>query len=211
MSHPRPFSSHAYDQVCLWQSPFLVRAFHPLSTHTIAIFSRKNFGLATSAHIVLFPHLLYPFNQVRDKDSNRTTNESSLLFAAFDRCLKEKSTSKKPPSKKCVCVWSTRKASRRHLIPFCYWGGSKELVRISGTNLTSLLCGIVREKCPLLFNLLRLASSQMAISGSIFMTVAIAWERYIAVHYPLDYNQAMNDTNAVRKRVRTNTEDILPK
>ena len=33
------------------------------------------------------------------------------------------------------------------------------------------------------------------------MTVAIAWERYIAVHYPLDYNQAMNDSHAVRKRL----------
>lgn len=33
--------------------------------------------------------------------------------------------------------------------------------------------------------------NQVAISGSIFMTVAIAWERYIAVHYPLDYNQVV--------------------
>ncbi len=33
------------------------------------------------------------------------------------------------------------------------------------------------------------------------MTVAIAWERYIAVHYPLDYNQAMNDSHAMRKRL----------
>ena len=43
--------------------------------------------------------------------------------------------------------------------------------------------------------------NQVAISGSIFMTVAIAWERYIAVHYPLDYNQAMNDSHAMRKRL----------
>ena len=43
--------------------------------------------------------------------------------------------------------------------------------------------------------------NQIAITGSIFMTVAIAWERYIAVHYPLDYNQAMNDEHAMRKRV----------
>ena len=43
--------------------------------------------------------------------------------------------------------------------------------------------------------------NQVAITGSIFMTVAIAWERYVAVHYPLDYNQAMNDSHAVRKRL----------
>ncbi len=43
--------------------------------------------------------------------------------------------------------------------------------------------------------------NQVAISASIFMTVAIAWERYIAVHYPLDYNQAMNDSHAMRKRL----------
>ena len=33
------------------------------------------------------------------------------------------------------------------------------------------------------------------------MTVAIAWERYVAVHFPIDYNQAMNDANAIRKRL----------
>ena len=33
------------------------------------------------------------------------------------------------------------------------------------------------------------------------MTCAIAWERYVAVHYPLDYNQAMNDVHSIRKRL----------
>ena len=27
------------------------------------------------------------------------------------------------------------------------------------------------------------------MTASIFMTVAIAMERYVAVHYPIDYNQ----------------------
>ena len=30
---------------------------------------------------------------------------------------------------------------------------------------------------------------QTAMTGSIFMTVAIAFERYSAVHYPVDYSQ----------------------
>ena len=30
---------------------------------------------------------------------------------------------------------------------------------------------------------------QTAIAGSIFMTVAIAFERYTAVHFPMNYNQ----------------------
>ena len=61
--------------------------------------------------------------------------------------------------------------------------------------------GFTSEAHIILFPYLLYPMNQMAISGSIFMTVAIAWERYIAVHYPLDYNQAMNDSNAIRKRL----------
>lgn len=32
---------------------------------------------------------------------------------------------------------------------------------------------------------------QTSMSGSIFMTVAIAFERFTAVHFPLDYNQVL--------------------
>ena len=52
-------------------------------------------------------------------------------------------------------------------------------------------------------------ANQIAITGSIFMTVAIAWERYIAVHYPLDYNQAMNNSNAIRKRLMKYVGPVL--
>ena len=41
------------------------------------------------------------------------------------------------------------------------------------------------------------------------MTVAIAWERYIAVHYPLDYNQAMNNSHAIRKRLMKYVGPVL--
>ena len=45
--------------------------------------------------------------------------------------------------------------------------------------------------------------NQVAISGSIFMTVAIAWERYVAVHYPIDYNQAKHELQQfLRARVQ---------
>jgi|FrelakmetLWP11LW_1041352.scaffolds.fasta_scaffold17209_2 hypothetical protein len=33
------------------------------------------------------------------------------------------------------------------------------------------------------------------------MTVAIALERFIAVHYPIDYSQAMHEANALSKRI----------
>ncbi|TRY79731.1 hypothetical protein TCAL_16111, partial [Tigriopus californicus] len=43
--------------------------------------------------------------------------------------------------------------------------------------------------------------NSIALTASIFMTVAIALERYIAVHYPLDYNRAMNDLGAMQRRL----------
>ena len=61
--------------------------------------------------------------------------------------------------------------------------------------------GLASEAHIILFPYLLYPVNQIAISGSIFMTVAIAWERYVAVHYPLDYNQAMNDSHAIRKRL----------
>ena len=33
------------------------------------------------------------------------------------------------------------------------------------------------------------------------MTVAIALERFIAVHYPINYSQAMHEANALTKRI----------
>eukprot|EP00093_Oithona_nana_P009090 09090.XXX_64533_60387_1 [CDS] Oithona nana genome sequencing. len=41
----------------------------------------------------------------------------------------------------------------------------------------------------------------IAVTGSIFMTVAIAFERYWAVHYPIDYSQAINSPEACKKRL----------
>ena len=47
------------------------------------------------------------------------------------------------------------------------------------------------------------------MSASIFMTVAIAIERYIAVHYPLDYNQAshlhFDLVNLIRNCITSNS------
>ena len=41
----------------------------------------------------------------------------------------------------------------------------------------------------------------IAMTASVFMTVGIALERYIAVHYPINYSQAMMQANALNKRV----------
>lgn len=41
----------------------------------------------------------------------------------------------------------------------------------------------------------------ISMAGSIFMTVGISLERYIAVHYPIDYNQSMNSPEACRRRL----------
>ena len=40
-----------------------------------------------------------------------------------------------------------------------------------------------------LFPYLLYPCQMIMMSASIFMTVAIAMERYVAVHYPIDYNQ----------------------
>ena len=44
-------------------------------------------------------------------------------------------------------------------------------------------------------------SHGIALTASIFLTVGIALERYIAVHNPINYNRAMNDARATRSRV----------
>nr|XP_040571530.1 FMRFamide receptor-like isoform X2 [Lepeophtheirus salmonis] len=41
----------------------------------------------------------------------------------------------------------------------------------------------------------------VAMTASVFMTVGIALERYIAVHYPIDYSQAINSQEACKKRL----------
>jgi len=41
----------------------------------------------------------------------------------------------------------------------------------------------------------------IAMTGSILLTVAIAIERYTAVHYPISYRQTLKNANAMKKRV----------
>ena len=74
------------------------------------------------------------------------------------------------------------------------------LVALAGYD-SWYLIGAVLESCRKYFPSLRSETAihlfpyflypahQTSIAGSIFMTVAIAFERYAAVHYPLDYNQ----------------------
>jgi len=53
----------------------------------------------------------------------------------------------------------------------------------------------------LLFPYLLYPGQMIMMTASVFMTVAIAMERYWAVHYPLDYNFAMNDESASFRRL----------
>eukprot|EP00095_Tigriopus_kingsejongensis_P000415 maker-scaffold19_size710362-snap-gene-6.13 protein:Tk00415 transcript:maker-scaffold19_size710362-snap-gene-6.13-mRNA-1 annotation:"AGAP001862-PA" len=53
----------------------------------------------------------------------------------------------------------------------------------------------------LLFPYVLFPGQMISMTASVLMTVAIAMERYVAVHYPLDYNQSMNDEHATLRRV----------
>ncbi len=53
----------------------------------------------------------------------------------------------------------------------------------------------------LLFPYVQYPLQAIALTGSIFMTVSISFERYVAVHNPINYNRAMNDAKATRRRV----------
>ena len=53
----------------------------------------------------------------------------------------------------------------------------------------------------LLFPYLLYPGQMIMMTASVFMTVAISMERYAAVHYPLNYNFAMNDERASFRRL----------
>jgi hypothetical protein len=53
----------------------------------------------------------------------------------------------------------------------------------------------------LLFPYFLYPTAMVAMTGSIFMTVAISLERYFAVHHPIDYAQSANSPSALRNRL----------
>ena len=60
---------------------------------------------------------------------------------------------------------------------------------------------LVTDVHIILFPYLLWPFTQIVFTCSIFMTVAIAVERFIAVHYPINYSQAMHEANALTKRI----------
>lgn len=61
--------------------------------------------------------------------------------------------------------------------------------------------GLSTDLHVLLFPYVLYPLNKITFTASIFMTVAITLERYVAVHYPLDYNQAMNDVGLMKRRL----------
>ena len=55
----------------------------------------------------------------------------------------------------------------------------------------------------ILFPYLLYPLEMIAMTGSILLTVAIALERYTAVHYPISYRQTLKNADAMKKRVAT--------
>lgn len=112
-----------------------------------------------------------------------------------------------------ACVIITRKEMRNSFNLLLVSLACFDSTYLIGSILDSLrkpnIFGLVSEAHIILFPYLLYPVNQIAISGSIFMTVAIAWERYIAVHYPLDYNQAMNNSHAIRKRLMKYVGPVL--
>ena len=53
----------------------------------------------------------------------------------------------------------------------------------------------------LLFPHLLYPAHQASMTGSVFMTVAVAAERYSALHYPVSYSQSLRVPNATRRRL----------
>ena len=63
--------------------------------------------------------------------------------------------------------------------------------------------GLETETHILLFPNILYPLNSIAMTGSIFMTVGVATERYIAVYHPLYYNKILTDTTSHRGRLIT--------
>ena len=71
--------------------------------------------------------------------------------------------------------------------------------------------GLVSEAHIILFPHFLYPLHHTSLAGSIFMTVSIAFERYTAVHYPLDYNQVSNLKILVSKILTDETVPLVHK
>ncbi|TRY80550.1 hypothetical protein TCAL_10965, partial [Tigriopus californicus] len=61
--------------------------------------------------------------------------------------------------------------------------------------------GLATKSHIILFPYFLYPVQSIAMTGSILLTVTIALERYVAVHYPINYSQSLNGGNALRSRM----------
>ena len=130
-----------------------------------------------------------------------------LAFYFIAECILNKIVAKIRKDQNALCVCHSNYRRLQSLINIFYLFSREDMRNSFNLLLIALIC---MDSCFLItsfldcfrkgFNMITYVHYMMfpyflfpfmsiAVTGSIFMTVAIAFERYWAVHYPIDYSQ----------------------